>query len=135
MAHAMATHYARKHNLDLSFESCGIRATRGSATTEDALIVLSHAGINWSGTSQPLGVSQLKWADKVFAMTQEHAQFANDLAQSLPNQNKPSVELLAGNAELVDPLNCGLPAYEQLHTQLKRIIPAQIKALRGTLGA
>jgi len=38
--------------------------------------------------------------------------------------------LLAGAHELVDPLNCGLAAYEQLFYSLQELLPKRLAAIQ-----
>ena len=130
MAHAMSHQWARLNGLNVEIESRGIRANAGDATTAEAILVLSQAQIHWQGTSQPLTVADLHWADDVWAMTQEHLDCATQLGSELNQDSFPRCELLAGAHELVDPLNCGLAAYEQLFYSLQELLPKRLAAIR-----
>ncbi|MCO4838158.1 MAG: hypothetical protein KC426_08740 [Oceanospirillaceae bacterium] len=129
MAHAMAKQWVKQHKLDIELESCGMRANAGEPTTKEALLVLSKAQINWQGTSRQLTIDDLEWADIVWAMTQEHLDAAIELGADLLKASAPIYQLLAYQAELVDPLNCGLVRYQQLYDELDVLIPKRLAAI------
>ncbi len=130
MAHAISHQWALLHELNLEIESRGIRAKAGEATTEEAIIVLGAANIHWQGTSQPLTATDLQWADDLWGMTQEHLDFVTQLGADLNPDSLPCCRLLAGVDELVDPLNGGLAAYEQLFFRLQELLPKRLAAIQ-----
>ena len=130
MAHAISHQWALLHELNLEIESRGIRAKAGEATTEEAIIVLGAANIHWQGTSQPLTAADLLWEDDLWGMTQEHLDFVTQLGADLNPDSLPCCRLLAGVDELVDPLNCGLAAYEQLFFRLQELLPKRLAAIQ-----
>tara|TARA_B110000211_G_scaffold15469_1_gene16133 strand:+ start:573 stop:992 length:420 start_codon:yes stop_codon:yes gene_type:complete len=133
MAHAMAYQWSQTNDLNLEIESRGIRANLGDPTTPEALLVLARASINWHGTSQLLSAEDLQWADDVWGMTQEHLDFAaslgTELGVELDQERAPNYQLLAATHELVDPLNAGLAAYEQLFCSLQELLPNRLAAI------
>ena len=130
MAHAISHQWSQLNGLNVEIKSRGIRANVGDATTAEAILVLSQAQIHWQGTSQLLTVADLHWADDVWGMTQEHLDCATHLGTEL-NQNRfPRCQLLAGADELVDPLNCGLAAYEKLFCSLQELLPKRLAAIQ-----
>ena len=126
MAHAILEQWNQSQGLSLVIQSRGIRANAGDPTTSDALMVLLAANINWQGTSQMLSVTDLEWADDVWGMTQEHLDVAMQLGSQLAVNRRPHYQLMAGEQEILDPLHCGLGAYEQLFTHLQAIIPKRL---------
>jgi protein-tyrosine-phosphatase len=135
MAHAMAQQWLQVNDLNLEVKSRGIRANSGDATTPEALVALAKADIHWQGTSQLLSVADLKWADDVWGMTQEHLAFAVNLGAELNQERAPRYQLLAGTNELVDPLSAGQAAYEQLFFSLQELLPNRLVAIRKPLVA
>ena len=139
MAHAMAYQWSQTNDLNLEIESRGIRANLGDPTTPEALLVLARASINWHGTSQLLSAEDLQWADDVWGMTQEHLDFAaslgTELGVELDQERAPNYQLLAATHELVDPLNAGLAAYEQLFCSLQELLPNRLAAILKPLVA
>jgi len=129
MAHAMSQQWCQSNGLSFEIESRGIRAKPGDPTTVEVLMVLSQANINWQGTSEQLSIADLKWADDVWGMTQEHLDYAEQLGSELNLGSQPRYQLLAGTHELVDPLNCGLAAYEQLFFALQKLLPNRLGAI------
>jgi protein-tyrosine-phosphatase len=133
MAHAMAYQWSQTNDLNLEIESRGIRANLGDPTTPEALLVLARASINWHGTSQLLSAEDLQWADDVWGMTQEHLDFAaslgTELGVELDQERAPNYQLLAATDELVDPLNAGLAAYEQLFCSLQVLLPNRLAVI------
>jgi protein-tyrosine-phosphatase len=133
MAHAMAYEWSQTNDLNLQIESRGIRANLGDPTTPEALLVLARASINWHGTSQLLSAEDLQWADDVWGMTQEHLDFAAslgaELGVELDQERTPNYQLLTATHELVDPLNAGLEAYEQLFCSLQELLPNRLAAI------
>jgi len=135
MAHAISQQWAETNGLHFEIESRGIRAKPGNPTTAEALMVLQQAHIHWQGTSQLLLVADLQWADFVWGMTQEHLDFATQLGIELNQDNLPHFQLLAGESEIVDPLNLGLAVYEQVLGRLQRVLPNRLAAIQMPLGA
>jgi protein-tyrosine-phosphatase len=129
MAHAMAQQWSQLHGDRVALESRGIRANAGDATTEEALIVLVAANINWLGTSQRLSIADLDWADDVWGMTQEHIEFAQALGTDLSPHSQPRYQLLAVERELADPLGSGIEAYQDLFVTLQELIPKRLSAI------
>jgi len=66
-------------------------------------------------------------------MTQEHLDFAaglgTELGVGLDQERAPNYQLLADTHELVDPLNAGLEAYEQLFCSLQELLPNRLAAI------
>lgn len=129
MAHAMSLQWAQNNAASLEMRSRGIRANNGDPTTPEAILVLSTAGINWQGSSQVLSLDDLKWADTVWGMTQEHINVATRLGSKLRHENCPKYELLALTEDLLDPLNCGLSAYEELFETFNQRLPIRLAAI------
>ena len=133
MAHAMAYEWSQTNDLNLEIQSRGIRANLGDPTTPEAVLVLAKASINWHGTSRLLSAEDLQWADDVWGMTQEHPDFAasvgTELGGGLDQERAPNYQLLAVTHELVDPLNAGLAAYEQLFCSLQELLPNRLAAI------
>jgi protein-tyrosine-phosphatase len=133
MAHAMAYEWSQTNDLNLEIQSRGIRANLGDPTTPEAVLVLAKASINWHGTSRLLSAEDLQWADDVWGMTQEHLDFAasvgTELGVGLDQERAPNYQLLAVTHELVDPLNAGLAAYEQLFCSLQELLPNRLAAI------
>lgn len=129
MAHAMSLQWAQDHATTFEIRSRGIRANKGDPTTPEAILVLSKAGINWQGRSQVLSSVDLEWADEVWGMTQEHVDVATKLGSMLSPENSPRYELLALTEDLLDPLNSGLSAYEELFETLKQRLPNRLAAI------
>jgi protein-tyrosine-phosphatase len=133
MAHAMAYEWSQTNDLNLEIQSRGIRANLGDPTTPEAVLVLAKASINWHGTSRLLSAEDLQWADDVWGMTQEHLDFAasvgTELGVGLDQECAPNYQLLAVTHELVDPLNAGLAAYEQLFCSLQELLPNRLAAI------
>tara|TARA_B100000780_G_scaffold261122_1_gene213342 strand:- start:130 stop:486 length:357 start_codon:yes stop_codon:yes gene_type:complete len=115
--------------LDMAIKSRGIRAKEGAPTNADAILVLTAKGIQWQGTSQQLQLADLAWADDVWVMTQEQLHFAEQLATKLDAARSPRIELQAFKVELLDPLDCGLEAYEQLLQALTILLPRRLEAI------
>jgi protein-tyrosine-phosphatase len=150
MAHAMAQQWVLANNMSIQIVSRGIRANTGDPTTAEALLVLAEAKIQWQGTSQQLSITDLKWADDVWGMTQEHLDFAaslgadlgtelgaglgtelgTELGAGLDQERAPNYQLLAATHELVDPLNAGLAAYEELFRSLQELLPNRLGAIQ-----
>jgi hypothetical protein len=63
-------------------------------------------------------------------MTQEHLDFVTQLGADLNPDSLPCCRLLAGVDELVDPLNGGLAAYEQLFFRLQELLPKRLAAIQ-----
>ncbi len=129
MAHAMLQARNQSHGLGLNIKSRGIRANADDPTTPEALSVLKAANIDWQGTSQILTMSDLEWADDVWGMTQEHLDMAIQLGIKLAFNRRPRYQLMAGEQELLDPLHCGLEAYQQLFIQLQVIIAKRLAGI------
>ena len=100
MAHALGQQLAEQHSWALVIDSAGIRANFGSATTPLAVTVLQQQGIHWEGVSQPLSLAQLRWADQVWVMTQEHFDVVQQLQQELADYELAPVALLLGDKDL-----------------------------------
>ena len=126
MAHAMLQAQNQSHGLGLNIKSRGIRANTDDPTTPEAISVLKAANIDWQGTSQILTKSDMEWADDVWGMTQEHLDVAMQLGLKLACNCRPRYQLIAGEQELLDPLHCGLEAYQQLFIQLQVIIAKRL---------
>lgn len=130
MAHALAHQWAESHLLKLDIKSRGTAANHGDATTIDALLVMQAVGIDWQGSSQLLSLDDLKWADYVWVMTQEQLVFTRGLAEPLPQDCLPPIELIAPQVELLDPLNLGFTAYQDLWQSLTSLLPWRLAALQ-----
>lgn len=123
MAHALMQQYADQQGLQLAVDSAGIRANVGSPTTPFAVTVLQEQGILWQGASQQLSQTQLRWADRVWVMTHEHLAVVQQLQQDLLASERSQVELVLGDEELADPLDCGKQAYDQVLASLQQRLP------------
>jgi protein-tyrosine phosphatase len=131
MAHAMAADWAQKNGKAIEFASCGTRVTHGAQTTADARLVLAQSGIPWCGTSQQLQAEDLRWADHVWVMTQEHLEFVVELGHSVNVAERPSVQLLHPHQEITDPLGLGVKSYHALYAQLEALLPTRLVVLHG----
>jgi len=123
MAHALGQQLVHQHGLALVIDSAGIRAKAGSATTPLAVTVLQQQGIPWQGVSRQLSLTQLRWADQVWVMTQEHVDVVKQLQHNLSAHELASVDLLLGDEELPDPLDCGKAAYDDVLAILQQRMP------------
>lgn len=132
MAHALSLHWAKNHGLRIAIESRGIRATNGQPTTADAVSVLAKANVPWRGHSQQLCATDLKWADLVWGMTQQHLDYAQQLGSNVAVNQQPVYQLLAGSQELADPLNCGLMEYEELLQKLQQLLPSRLQEIQNS---
>lgn len=123
MAHAMAQQLAYQQGLAIAIDSAGIRAKAGASTTSYALAALHEQGIEWRGLSQPLSQTQLRWADQVWVMTREHLDVVKQLQQGMAVSDLVPVDLLLGDRELPDPLDCGREAYDRVLSILQQRLP------------
>jgi protein-tyrosine-phosphatase len=71
MAEAVLTHLAGD---EISVQSAGLFAAKGSPANDKAIKVLKEKGISISHHSQPLSPKLLEWADIVLTMTTDHKQ-------------------------------------------------------------
>jgi len=123
MAHALGQQLINQQDLAWEVDSAGIRAKVGSVTTPDAVAVLYEQGVAWQGLSQQLSQAQLRWADQVWVMTQEHFDVVTQLQQDVAASDRAQIELLLSDKALPDPLDCGRPAYEQVLAILQQRLP------------
>ncbi len=119
----------QSHGLGLNIKASGIRANADEPSTPEALSVLKAANIHWQGTRQIRTMSDLEWADDVWGMSQEQLDVAIQLGIKLAFNRRPRYQLMAGEQELLDPLHCGLEAYQQLFIQLQVIIAKRLAGI------
>ena len=129
MAHALGQQLINQQDLAWAVDSAGISAKVGSVTTPDAVAVLHEQGMAWQGLSQQLSEAQLRWADEIWVMTQEHLTLVTQMQQGIAASEQAQIKLLLGDKELGDPLGCGRETYVQVLAILQRRLPQLLTSL------
>ncbi|WP_068777392.1 low molecular weight protein arginine phosphatase [Paenibacillus sp. FJAT-26967] len=72
LAEGMLKQLAGQENLEIHIRSAGVYANDGSPISQQSSSVLREKGCEASITSRLLGIQEVKWADLILTMTNEH---------------------------------------------------------------
>jgi protein-tyrosine-phosphatase len=121
-------------STDLSVDSAGTSASRGSPATREAIEVMAAHGADLSDhRAKPLTRELVEAADLVLTMTEDHL---DTVARRYPEHLHKVVTLgtFAGTRkEVGDPMDQGRHAYESCADQLKSMVSAVVDRLSRDL--
>jgi protein-tyrosine phosphatase len=120
MAEGIARDLARKRGIsNLIFFSAGTACDDGFPPAENAVLTCAEIRVDISShRSRRLTPEMVSTADLIFGMEYAHLEFV----RNMKNGMNIRVELLAGDAEIPDPIGEGVEFYEIIRDKIKKDI-------------
>ncbi len=112
--------------LGYHVNSAGLSALGGGAAADEAVNVMRDRGVDISGhVTQPMTAELARQADAIFAMTRAQVDWIADLAPEAAER----VQLLAGDADIDDPVGSGPEVYAACAERIEQSLAQRLTGI------